>query len=216
MPLAESRSAGQPTQAAFTESAADAVPPHTDMTGVPDLVARAASGEEIAFAALYRDTQPRLLRYAASLVATDADDVTAEAWLQIVRDLPGFVGDVDAFRGWAARIVRNRAMDLLRARARRPVQVAANDDLPEVAAPDDTATIAVDRLSTDAAIRLIASLPRDQAEAVLLRAVVGLDAKSAGAVVGKSAGAVRIASHRGLRKLAENLRGSQRKRMWPR
>jgi RNA polymerase sigma-70 factor (ECF subfamily) len=52
---------------------------------------------------------------------------------------------------------------------------------------------------------LIATLPRDQAEAVLLRVVLGLDAEAAGQVLGKRAGAVRTAAHRGLRRLARQL-----------
>ena len=60
-------------------------------------------------------------------------------------------------------------------------------------------------MSTAAALALIATLPRDQAEAVLLRAVVGLDATAAGKVLGKRAGAVRVAAHRGLRTLARLL-----------
>ena len=46
---------------------------------------------------------------------------------------------------------------------------------------------------------------RDQAEAVLLRAVVGLDAATAAEVLGKRPGAVRVAAHRGLRRLARIL-----------
>ncbi len=155
--------------------------------------------------ALYRDLQPRLLRYATSLVGADADDVTSEAWLQIVRDLPAFAGDLDGFRGWSARIVRNRAMDLLRAGARRPAAQLPTD-APDPAAPDDTAGTALEQLATAHALQLIAALPPEQSEAVMLRAVVGLDAKSAGEILGKSAGAVRVASHRGLRRLAKVLR----------
>jgi RNA polymerase sigma-70 factor (ECF subfamily) len=180
-----------------------------ELDDAPDLVARAAAGDEVAFVTLYRDLQPRLLRYATSLVGADADDVTSEAWLQIVRDLPGFVGDLEGFRGWTARIVRNRAMDWLRSGARRPARPTPGGDLPELAATDDTAASALDHLSTQAAIRLIAALPREQSEAVLLRAVVGLDAKSAGEVLGKSPAAVRVSSHRGLRRLAKTLRSRE-------
>ncbi|GAB3842628.1 hypothetical protein GCM10029963_16000 [Micromonospora andamanensis] len=49
---------------------------------------------------------------------------------------------------------------------------------------------------------MIASLPPREAEAVLLRAVIGLDAETAGRVLGRRAGAVRTAAHRGLRRLA--------------
>ena len=40
---------------------------------------------------------------------------------------------------------------------------------------------------------------------MLLRAVVGLDTNTTGAVLGTSAGAVRIAAHRGLKRLARML-----------
>jgi RNA polymerase sigma-70 factor (ECF subfamily) len=169
-----------------------------------DVLAAAVSGEESAFAVLYQDVQPRVRRYAWTLVGQDADDVTAEAWLQIARDIRGFVGDVDAFRGWSARIVRNRAFDHLRAAARRPVELTAVEaDLD--AATADAETAALDTLSTTRALELIAALPRDQAEAVLLRAVVGLDAVRAGQVLDKSPAAVRVAAHRGLKTLAKRL-----------
>jgi RNA polymerase sigma-70 factor (ECF subfamily) len=79
------------------------------------------------------------------------------------------------------------------------------EDLVELPGRGDTADSASESISTDAALALIRSLPRDQAEAVLLRAVVGLDAETAGKVLGKRAGAVRTASYRGLRRLAERL-----------
>ncbi|MDL4773563.1 RNA polymerase sigma factor [Spirillospora sp. NBC_01491] len=170
-------------------------------------VRAAQAGDEESFRLLYRDVQPRLLRYARALIAddSDAEDVTSEAWLQIARDLPSFRGDIDGFRGWCATITRHRTLDLLRRRKRRPVADLPMDDLIGTAAEFDTADLALDGLSTEAALRLIAELPRDQAEAVLLRAVLGLDAKRAGLVLGKRAGAVRTAAHRGLRRLAARL-----------
>jgi RNA polymerase sigma-70 factor (ECF subfamily) len=165
----------------------------------------ARAGNPIAFEAVYRALAPRLARYARGLVGQDAEDVAAEAWLQIVRDLARFNGDWDAFRGWAARILRNRAIDHLRAQSRRPSSGPALEAVLELPASDDTEIAAEEALSTSGAIELIASLPPDQAEAVLLRAVVGLDAKSAGAVLGKRPGAVRVAAHRGLKTLATRL-----------
>jgi RNA polymerase sigma-70 factor (ECF subfamily) len=58
---------------------------------------------------------------------------------------------------------------------------------------------------TNATVEFIATLPRDQAEAVLLRVVMGLDAQAVAAVMGKRPGAVRTAVWRGLRKLGERL-----------
>jgi RNA polymerase sigma-70 factor (ECF subfamily) len=186
------------------------------MGSVPELseevLARAIAGDEAAFAALYVNLQPALRRYAAALVAQDADDVTADAWLHIARDVRSFQGDLAGFRAWAVRIVRNRAIDSVRHRARRPVRSTSHDDLLDAVAPDDTASAALERVSTAEAVELISSLPREQAEAVFLRAVVGLDARAAGDVLGKSAEAVRVAAHRGLRRLADRIRGPREQR----
>jgi len=165
----------------------------------------AQSGDEEAFRRLYRAQQPALLRYLRVLVGDEAEDVASEAWLQIARDLGGFAGDWDGFRGWTATVARHRAMDSLRAQRRRPQFSAPAEHFLDLIAPEQTADQALDLVATDAAVALIASLPRDQAEAVMLRAVLGLDAKAAGKVLGKRAGAVRTAAYRGLRRLARQL-----------
>src|SRR5689334_23602227 len=88
--------------------------------GADDVPAAARLGDEDAFRALYRDVQPKLLRYLRVLVGPDAEDVASDAWLQIARDLGTFRGNLDGFRGWATTIARNRAMDHLRHQQRRP------------------------------------------------------------------------------------------------
>jgi RNA polymerase sigma-70 factor (ECF subfamily) len=177
----------------------------------PDLSAaieRAQAGDEQAFRLLYRAAQPGLLRYLGLLVGDDAEDVASETWLHVVRDLAGFRGDLDGFRGWVATIGRHRALDHLRQRGRRPQtdqREAAVEGLTELRGTDDTAGSALEAIATDAALALIGRLPPDQAEAVLLRTVMGLDAASAARVLGKRPGAVRTAAYRGLRRLAELL-----------
>ena len=169
-------------------------------------VRSAQEGDEAAFRAVYRAVHPRLLGYVRTLVAdSDAEDVTSEAWLQIARDLSRFSGDADRFRGWAARIARNRALDHIRMRGRRPAVGGDESELTGLPAGADTADEALEALGTGRTMALISRLPQDQAEAVVLRVVVGLDAKSAAQVLGKRPGAVRTAAHRGLRKLAELL-----------
>jgi RNA polymerase sigma-70 factor (ECF subfamily) len=185
-------------------------PVRPGVTDLSDAVLQAQQGSSEAFRALYRDTQPRLLRYLSALVGDDAEDVASETWLQVSRDLASFTGDHDGFRGWVTTIGRHRALDHLRHRSRRPPSdPVPADALAGFAAADDTAAGAIEAVSTDAALRLIATLPPDQAEAVMLRVVVGLDAETAGTVLGKRAGAVRTAAFRGLRTLAKRLEGSR-------
>jgi RNA polymerase sigma-70 factor (ECF subfamily) len=169
-------------------------------------VRAAQDGDENAFRTVYRTVHPRLLGYVRTLVGDpDAEDVTSEAWLQIARDLERFTGDADRFRGWAARIARNRALDHIRMRGRRPAIGGDETELTGRAAASDTAGEAIEALATDGTFSLISRLPQDQAEAVVLRVVVGLDAKTAAETLGKRPGAVRTAAHRGLKRLAELL-----------
>lgn len=166
----------------------------------------AANGDEGAFVVVYHAVAAGLVRYLTGLVGSDAEDVAAEAWLQIVRDLRKFSGDGRAFRAWSATIARNRALDhLRRVRARPQISDLELGAVPEPIAGDDVPGAVVERLSTQRALALIATLPPDQAEAVLLRVVVGLDAQAAADVLGKKAGAVRTCAHRGLARLAELL-----------
>ena len=166
----------------------------------------ARRGDPGAFGVLYRETQPRLLRYLSYLVAAEAEDIASETWLQVTRDLHKFQGDDDGFRGWITTIARHRALDHRRRASRQPpaVPVPAHD-IAFLPSPEDTADRAIEALTTDAALRLIGGLPPDQAEAVLLRVVMGLDAKSAAQVAGKRAGAIRTAAYRGLKTLASRL-----------
>jgi RNA polymerase sigma-70 factor, ECF subfamily len=171
-----------------------------------DVLAAAIAGDDAAFAAVFTALQPVLRRYATVLVGAGADDVVGDAWLSIARDIRSFHGDLDGFRGWCARIVRNRAVDQVRRNGRQPGLASEHDVGLDPVAPDDTAADALDNLATSRAVALIATLPPDQAEAVMLRVVVGLDTRAAADVLGKSSGAVRVATHRGLKRLGRELR----------
>ncbi|MGW3497399.1 RNA polymerase sigma factor [Streptomyces sp. NPDC001020] len=168
-------------------------------------VAQAQEGDEAAFAVAYRMVQPGLLGYLRGIVGDDAEDVASEAWLEIARDLGRFKGDGAGFRGWSATIARHRALDLLRRRRSRPVPAAVDVQSVELPGPHSTDGQALEVLSTQCALELVRGLPRDQAEAVLLRVVVGLDGPAAARVLGKRPGAVRTAAHRGLKRLARQL-----------
>lgn len=170
-------------------------------------VRAARAGDEAAFRLLYREVQPGLLRYLRGLVGgEDAEDLASETWLQIARDIRTFRDDgTGGFRGWAATVARHRALDHVRRMARRPAPGLSTDALADLPDRTDTAEQAITHAMTNATVELIATLPREQAEAVLLRVVMGLDAQAVAAVMGKRPGAVRTAVWRGLRKLGERL-----------
>jgi RNA polymerase sigma-70 factor (ECF subfamily) len=169
-------------------------------------VERMLAGDETAFRQIYREVQPPLLRYLTVLVGPgDAEDVASDAWAQAFRDLHTFSGDADGFRGWVTTIGRNRAIDHLRRSKRRPASDESVDDLIDLHDPADVEGDILGKVQSEEALRLIASLPPDQAEAIMLRTVLGFDAPTAARILGKRPGAVRAASHRGLKQLAKKL-----------
>jgi RNA polymerase sigma-70 factor, ECF subfamily len=170
-----------------------------------DTLASAKAGDEAAFTRLFRDVQPALLRY-LRLIAPDADDVAGDTWLQVVGGLGRFRGEEQEFRAWLFTIARHRAADSGRSRARRPAIPLEMTEAEQQPAISDAADQALEAVSTQAVLELIASLPGDQAEIILLRVVAGLEAREVARIVGKSPGAVRVAAHRGLRKLADRTR----------
>ncbi|MFJ2767481.1 RNA polymerase sigma factor [Streptomyces sp. NPDC087300] len=165
----------------------------------------AGAGDEAAFALVYRSVHPGLLRYLRGLVRADAEDVASETWLQIVRDLDGFRGGGPEFRRWTATVARHRAIDHLRRQKSRPRPSLLSQDALDLPGAEDTAGQVLESIATARVLRLVAQLPPDQGEAVLLRVVVGLDAPAAGRVLGKRPAAVRAAAFRGLRRLAGEL-----------
>lgn len=174
--------------------------------GLDHAVEAMQRGDEAAFRLVYRAVQPALLRYLTVLVGVgDAEDVASEAWAQAVRDLDRFTGDADGFRGWITTIGRNRALDHLRRARRRPVSDESVDGMLDLPDLTDVESDTLGRVQSEAALALIASLPQDQAEAILLRTVLGFDAPTAARILGKRPGAVRAASHRGLKRLAKQL-----------
>lgn len=172
-----------------------------------DALAEAKAGDEAAFAVLWREHNPVLLRFLAGLSSEDdARDVASTVWLEVVRKLATFEGDSAGFRAWIFTIARSRLIDLRRSRGRRVVTVEIDSESRErFEDASDPSRIIDEDGSTRDAIALISKLPAKQAEVVLLRVVADFDVDAVASLLGKSTGVVRVLSHRGLKRLAELL-----------
>jgi RNA polymerase sigma-70 factor (ECF subfamily) len=171
----------------------------------PELLAAAQGGDEQAFAVLWRDLQPAVLRYFRVAAAEAAEDLAADTWVSVIRRLGGFRGDEGAFRAWLFTVARHRAIDWRRQAARRPTSSVPVQQLAEQLAPDDPVAQMLEAQSTRAALTLVAELPADQAEVVALRVLGGPEVAEVARILGKRPGAVRVLAHRGLRRLANRL-----------
>jgi RNA polymerase sigma-70 factor (ECF subfamily) len=165
-------------------------------------LAAAQAGDEAAFTRIFRDVQPALVRYLRVIAPQAADDVAGDTWVDVVEGLAGFRGDEVAFRAWLFTIARHRAIDRGRWRARHPTVALQDSEAAQGLTAPDAAETALSRIGLRAALAAVASLPGDQAEIIMLRTVAGLDVGQVARITGKSPGAVRVAAHRGLRRLA--------------
>jgi RNA polymerase sigma-70 factor (ECF subfamily) len=166
------------------------------------LLTAAQGGSHDAFASLWRDANPALLRYLRVIAREYAEDIAAETWVQVVRGLPRFTGDESAWRAWLFTTARRRLLDQARLRKRHPTEPLDDisaADMPRTAGAEQ---IAMDNIATESAMALLSRLPEQQAEVIMLRVVAGLDTEVVADMLGRSPGAIRVAAHRGLRKLA--------------
>lgn len=136
------------------------------------------------------------------LIATvgqiDADDAYQETWLAALRAYPG-LHDASNLRGWVFTIAHRKAIDHVRARARRATPVPEPADLPQAPAAPDGPTAAAD----DDLWAAVAALPDKQRTAVALRFIADSAYAEIATAMEISEPAARRNVHEGLKRLRE-------------
>lgn len=174
------------------------------------LVRRAVHGDERATHDLLAHVHPLALRYCRTRLSRlpgDArhfvEDLAQEVCVAVLLALPRYKDTGRPFEAFIFAIASHKVADLQRAAMRHPGSTAVpSDQMPE--RPDDSLGPEERALlSSDAewAKKLLASLPENQRELILLRIAVGLTAEETGQMLGMSPGAVRVAQHRALSRL---------------
>jgi RNA polymerase sigma factor (sigma-70 family) len=168
------------------------------------LLTGARGGAERAWSEIYRAFSPAVLGYLRGLGSADAEDLTGEVFLHVVRDLHRFEGDRPAFKAWVLTIAHHRYIDDRRRARRRPVELRAAPGEPAGAAPDAEVE-ALALLGAGRVRQLMAALSPDQRAVLLLRIVGDLTVEEIGRVVGKRPGAVKALQRRGLAALGRRI-----------
>jgi RNA polymerase sigma-70 factor, ECF subfamily len=166
----------------------------------PPTLDAARCGDREALAELWRAYQAPLLRYLRTRRTPSPDDVASQVWIDVAKSIARFEGDDDDFRRWLFTIGHRRSIDAIR----QVVRTSAPRSALSVRAADHAAGADVDHEDDGAlsrAIALLATLPDDQAEAVMLRVVNDLPTADVASVMGTSVGNVRVLVHRGLTRL---------------
>jgi RNA polymerase sigma factor (sigma-70 family) len=149
------------------------------------------------FQALLDEHSTDLYRFCVATAGSgDADDCFQETWIAALRAYPK-LRSAENLRAWLYRIAQNKAIDLHRSRARRPVPVEA---LPETAHAQPVAPGVDGEPQLWAAVR---ELPPKQRAAVFCRAVLGMPYDELAALLESSEDAARHNVFEGLKKLRE-------------
>lgn len=178
------------TSSEQSEESTDAL---VDALDFDQLVEEAVRGSDSAFTLLWRNYQPRMVRYLA-MFTNEPEDLCSEVWIKIATSIKGFQGDSKAFKGWIYTIARNAATDLARKKQRSGTSVELDES--DWIGENSTMVEVMD---------LVKRLPQEYAEVIMLRVVADLDASEVAEIVGKTQGNVRVLTHRGLKQLNEML-----------
>jgi RNA polymerase sigma-70 factor (ECF subfamily) len=189
-----------------------------------DLAARAAEGDHAAFDQIMRRYNQRLFRLAVSIMkdAGEAEDVLQESYVRAFYKLRSLSGS--NLGAWLARIVRNEAIDRLRAQDSRQSRIALEADLDS----DTDGTTMIDnseaddghrsdpQVTTEAAQmqvlleRAITELPDAFRSVFVLREVEGLSIEETSDYLGIPAATVKTRDHRARKLLRTYLSESVR------
>lgn len=163
------------------------------------LVRRARRGDRRAFGELVERHRDRAWRVALGITGSpaDAEDVTQEAFIAVLRHLHAFDGR-SSFTTWLHRIVQRKALDHLRRRRDVPHDPAAHD-------PADPVDHQADHLVRQELLAAIADLGDGFRETFVLCELAGLSIREAAAVLEVREGTVKSRLHRARAELASAL-----------
>lgn len=167
------------------------------------LVAAAKSGDPDAWRELYRAHAGRLLLWLETRTTgleDSPDDLAAESWLVAAQKISDFHGTSSEFAGWLFGIARNHAANARRRNGRRQAASAAIPaDDPVVPGPESLLA------GAEWVREALQSLPGRERDVITCLEVLELDVAATAEALGISAVAVRVARHRGLKKLRGSL-----------
>ncbi|HEY7469885.1 MAG TPA: RNA polymerase sigma factor [Acidimicrobiia bacterium] len=169
-----------------------------------EVLEAAKQGAEWAWVSLYRELAGPVTGYLAARGAPEPEDVAAETFLQVARNVQSFSGNESSFRSWVFVIAHRRLIDSRRAWGRRPdVTALAGQGSDQIGG--DAESEAVDQLVTEELRAAFDRLTEDQRDVLALRIIANLTLEETANAIGKRLGAVKAIQRRGLIALRDQL-----------
>ena len=172
-------------------------------------IALARRDDRRALGAIWQVLNPKLLRFIRTLGAQEPEDIASQVWVEVARNLHRLDDDPHKVAGLLFTIARRRCIDEHR-RLKRQSQRSL-DSLNRAHTPA-WQPIAEIESSLDAEA-LLRRLAPEIAELIALRVIAGFSNTEISTITGKSEGAIRVATHRGLRQLQTLLDSSASKEL---
>jgi RNA polymerase sigma factor (sigma-70 family) len=146
---------------------------------------------------------PTVLRVCRAVLGpADADDAWSETFLSAMKAYPDLPADANV-EAWLVTISHRKAIDVIRAAARRAVPVA---DTPDIATAPAADSRDLDLISA------VAGLPARQRQAVAYHYLAGLPYTDIAAILGGSTDAARRAAADGIATLRRSYPGAAARR----
>lgn len=169
-----------------------------------DVISRAVRRDENAFAEIYTAQSPQVFRYIYYLTGNyqEADDLTSEVFLKAWQAIHRYEDRGFPISSWLVRIAHNLTMKQLK---RRRPRISLDDielRADERYSPHSVFTAGVE---AETVRRAVLQLPDIQRQVIICRFIEHMSYEEVEAVVGKSAGAVRVIQHRAIQRLREAL-----------
>jgi RNA polymerase sigma-70 factor (ECF subfamily) len=166
-----------------------------------ETVERARAGDQRALAGVYEWYMPRVYRYVLARVgnAAEAEDLTEEILLKVLRGISGFRWKAVPFSAWLFRIAHNQVVSYFRRNGDRARAAPLFENI--VDHRQDTAATVETRLTLDEVFRASQDLPEAQREVVALRFAVGLSISETAKALGKREGNIKVLQHKAVARL---------------
>jgi RNA polymerase sigma-70 factor, ECF subfamily len=174
-----------------------------------EVIRRIRAGDRAAFLEFYDRAAPLLMGVAARILndRREAEDVLQDVFAQIWQKSQGFDAELGSLSSWAVALVRNKAIDRIRASTRRRrliEEIAISTDAEQ--APAASASEQLSGEERAGRIRAaLADLSPDQRQVIDLAFFAGLSQSEIAARLEQPLGTIKARIRRGMLRLREQL-----------
>jgi RNA polymerase sigma-70 factor (ECF subfamily) len=170
------------------------------------IVEAAKNGNQRALSDLYEYFFPKVYRYVAARLGNtaDAEDVTEEIFLRVIRNIQSFSWRGLPFGAWVFRIARNEVVSHVRREKTWSATTELTETIPDLSA--DHVTVIEFEFTMQSVREATEKLPEAQRQVIALRFGAGLSVAETAQSLKKTENNVKVLQHKAIAKLQQLVR----------